>query len=604
MTSVSATFEIWVTLALIVAAVVAYASERVSIELTSAGIVAILLVFFHLFPLPATGAANQLDAERVLAGFANPALMAVVALLVIGQGMVRTGALDHFVRRLVVLRRRHPNGTVALTLVAVLVLSAVLNNTPVVVIFVPIITALSDRLGGSVSGLMMPLSFAAILGGMTTMIGSSTNLLVSSTAMSLGHPPIGFFDFTIPGAVLALVGITYVVLVVPRILPDRASPVRELMEGDGKQYLTQIAVVSGSPLVGQTTTAGMFSSLPEMTVRLIQRGEHAFLPPFDGVALRSGDEVVVAATRKALTHVLETTPKLLKGASGEPGDQILGEVVVAPASRMIGRDLAQLGFHYQTHCIVLGIQRRSRMIRARMDEIRLDAGDVLLVLGTTARVMALRVNRDVLLLERSTRELVDRTRSGRATLIFLLVVGFAASGLVPIVVAAVTGAAAMVAVRCLNIHQAARAIDRRVIFLVGAALALGGALEATGGAQFLAQVLVSTLGAAGPEVVLSAFFLLVAAFTNVLSNNATAVLFAPIAINVAAELGIDPSIFLYALIFAANCSFATPMSYQTNLLVMAPGHYRFSDFVRAGLPLVVLMWVAFSLFAPWYYGLR
>jgi di/tricarboxylate transporter len=603
MTSVSATFEIWVTLVLIVAAVVAYASERVSIELTSAGIVAILLVFFHLFPLPVTGAANQLGAERVLAGFANPALIAVVALLVIGQGMVRTGALDHFVRRLVVLRRRHPNGTVALTLVAVLVLSAVLNNTPVVVIFIPIITALSDRLGGSVSGLMMPLSFAAILGGMTTMIGSSTNLLVSSTAISLGHPPIGFFDFTIPGAVLALVGITYAVLVVPRILPDRASPVRELMEGDGKQYLTQIAVVSSSPLVGQTTTAGMFPSLPEMTVRLIQRGEHAFLPPFDGVALRSGDEVVVAATRKALTHVLETTPELLKGASGEPGDQILGEVVVAPASRMIGRDLAQLGFHYQTHCIVLGIQRRSRMIRARMDEIRLDAGDALLVLGTTARVMALRANRDVLLLERSTRELVDRTRAGRATLIFLLVVGFAASGLVPIVVAAVTGAAAMVAARCLNIHQAARAIDRRVIFLVGAALALGGALEATGGAQFLAQVLVSTLGAAGPTVVLSAFFLLVAAFTNVLSNNATAVLFAPIAINVAAELGIDPSIFLYALIFAANCSFATPMSYQTNLLVMAPGHYRFSDFVRAGLPLVVLMWVAFSLFAPWYYGL-
>ena len=603
MTSVAATFEMWVTLALIVGAVVAYASERIPIELASVGIVAILLLFFHFFPVPATAATNQLDTTQVLAGFANPALIAVVALLVIGQGMVRTGALDHYVRRLIVLRRHHPSGAVALTLVTVLILSAVLNNTPVVVIFIPIVTALSDRLGGSVSGLMMPLSFAAILGGMTTLIGSSTNLLVASTAVSLGRAPLGFFDFTIPGAVLALVGITYAVLVVPRILPDRASPVRELMEGDGKQYLTQIAVGFGSPLVGQATAAGMFPSLPEMTVRLIQRGEHAFLPPFDSVALRSGDEVVVAATRKALTHVLETTPELLKGASGEPGDQILGEVVVAPASRMIGRDLAQLGFHYQTHCIVLGIQRRSRMIRARMDEIRLDAGDVLLVLGRTADVMALRANRDVLLLERSTRELVDRTRSGRASLIFLSVVGIAASGLVPIVVVAVAGAAVMVGVGCLNIHQAARAIDRRVIFLVGAALALGSALDATGGAEFLAHILVSTLGEAGPAVVLSAFFLLVAASTNVLSNNATAVLFTPIALNVAAELGIDPNIFLYALIFAANCSFATPMSYQTNLLVMAPGHYRFSDFVRAGLPLVLLLWVAFSIFAPWYYGL-
>ena len=244
------------------------------------------------------------------------------------------------------------------------------------------------------------------------------------------------------------------------------------------------------------------------------------------------------------------------------------------------------------------------MIRARMDEIRLDAGDVLLVLGQATDVMDLRANRDVLLLERSTHELIDRSRSSRATLIFLTVIAVAASGLVPIVVVAVAGAAAMVTMGCLNVHQASRAIDRQVIYLVGAALALGTALEATGGAQFLAHLLVSTFGNAGPAVVLSAFFLLVAVFTNVLSNNATAVLFTPIALNVAAELGItDPSIFIYAVIFAANCSFATPMSYQTNLLVMAPGHYKFSDFLRAGLPLIALLWLTFSLFAPWYYGL-
>ena len=543
MTSAAATAEMWVTLALIVAAVVAYASERISIELVSASIVAILLLFFHFFPVPAESTANLLDPARLLAGFANPALIAVVALLVVGQGLVRTGALDHLVRRMIVLRRHHPAGAVAVTLLAVLVLSGVLNNTPVVVIFIPIMTALAERLSWSVSGVMMPLRFAAILGGMTTLIGSSTNLLVASTAINLGQDPIGFFDFTVPGLVLAAVGLVYTVAIVPRILPDRASPVLVLIEGHGKQYLTQIAVAPGSALVGQTTAAGMFPALPDMTVRLIQRGEHAFLPPFDGIVLRASDEVVVAAIRKALTHILETTPELLQDASGEPGDQILGEVVVAPASRMIGRNLAQLGFHYQTHCIVLGIQRRSRMIRARMDEIRPDAGDVLLVLGSAADVMALRVNQDVLLLERSTRELVDRTRAGRGMLIFLLVVGVAATGFVPIAVLAVAGAAAMVAAGCLNIHQAARAIDRRLIFLVGAALALGTALEATGGAQFLAQVLVSAVGLAGPAVVLSAFFLLVTAFTNVLSNNATAVLFAPIALNAATELGIDPRVF-------------------------------------------------------------
>tara|TARA_B100001123_G_scaffold242223_2_gene270819 strand:- start:998 stop:2815 length:1818 start_codon:yes stop_codon:yes gene_type:complete len=604
MISVVATFEMWVTMALIVAAVVAYASEKLSIEVTSVSIIAFLLVFFHIFPVTTLHSGSVLDAGKILSGFANPALIAVVALLVIGQGLVRTGALDHFVRRLVILRRRYPNGTIILTLSCVMVLSAVLNNTPVVVIFIPIMTALSDRLGGSVSGLMMPLSFAAILGGMTTLIGSSTNLLVSSTVMNLGHMPIGFFDFTIPGIVLAIVGIAYAIFVLPKLLPDRASPARELMGDIDTQYLTQIAVGSGSPLIGRTANADILAFSSDITIRLVQRGEHAFVPPLDEVTLRAGDEVVVSATREALTHLLENAPEILHGTSSAPGDQILGEVVVAPASRMIGRNLTQLGFHYQTHCIVLGIQRRSRMIRARMDEIRLDAGDVLLVLGQATDVMDLRANRDVLLLERSTHELIDRSRSTRATIIFLTVIALAASGLIPIVVVAVAGAAAMVTTGCLNIHQASRAIDRQVIYLVGAALALGTALEATGGAQFLAHLLVSALGNAGPAVVLSAFFLLVAAFTNVLSNNATAVLFTPIALNVAAELGItDPSIFIYALIFAANCSFATPMSYQTNLLVMAPGHYKFSDFLRAGLPLIALLWLTFSLFAPWYYGL-
>ena len=597
----------WITLGVIAAAVVAYASERLPIELVSATVVAALLLVFHVRPVPAPDGSNMLDAGALLAGFANPALIAVLALLVIGQGMVRTGALDHAVRRLVAFRRHHPAATIALTLLSVIFLSAVLNNTPVVVIFIPIMTALAERMRWSVSGVMMPLSYAAILGGMTTLIGSSTNLLVSSTAVGLGFPAIGFFDFTVPGLVLAAAGFVYVTLVAPRLLPDRASPVQALVEGGGKQFLAQIEARPNSVLVGERAVAGMFEALPDVTVRLVQRGEHAFLPPFDGVVVQTGDEIVVAATRKALTNVVERTPELFQAENDAEADpaatQMIGEVVVAPASRMIGRSLTQLGFHYQTRCIVLGIQRRSRMIRARMDEIRLDAGDVLLVHGRHADIVALRANRDVLLLERSTHELVDRTRVRRAIAIFAVVIALSASGLVPIVIAAVGGAAAMVIGGCLNIHQAARAIDRQIIFLVGAALALGTAMSATGGADYLAHTIVAGLGDAGAAVTLSALFLLVAVLTNVLSNNATAVLFTPIALGAAAELGVDPRVFVYAVIFAANCSFVTPMGYQTNLLVMAPGHYRFSDFVRAGTPLVLVIWATFSLFAPWYYGL-
>ena len=597
----------WITLGVIAAAVVAYASERLPIELVSATVVAALLLVFHVRPVPAPDGGNMLDAGALLAGFANPALIAVLALLVIGQGMVRTGALDHAVRRLVAFRRHHPAATIALTLLSVIFLSAVLNNTPVVVIFIPIMTALAERMRWSVSGVMMPLSYAAILGGMTTMIGSSTNLLVSSTAVGLGLPAIGFFDFTVPGLVLAAAGFVYVTLVAPRLLPDRASPVQALFEGGGKQFLAQIEARPHSVLVGERAVAGMFEVLPDVTVRLVQRGEHAFLPPFDGVVVQPGDEIVVAATRKALTNVVERTPELFQAENDAEADpaatQMIGEVVVAPASRMIGRSLAQLGFHYQSRCIVLGIQRRSRMIRARMDEIRLDAGDVLLVHGRHADIVALRANRDVLLLERSTHELVDRTRVRRAIAIFAVVIALSASGLVPIVIAAVGGAVAMVTGGCLNIHQAARAIDRQIIFLVGAALALGTAMSATGGADYLAHTIVAGLGDAGAAVTLSVLFLVVAVFTNILSNNATAVLFTPIALGAAAELGVDPRVFVYAVIFAANCSFVTPIGYQTNLLVMAPGHYRFGDFVRAGTPLVLVIWATFSLFAPWYYGL-
>ncbi|MBT7755672.1 MAG: TRAP transporter large permease subunit, partial [Candidatus Magasanikbacteria bacterium] len=226
-----------------------------------------------------------------------------------------------------------------------------------------------------------------------------------------------------------------------------------------------------------------------------------------------------------------------------------------------------------------------------------------LVIGQRNNIRGLRVSRDVLLLEWLAREVPVKFRARRATAIFASVVLLAATGTIPIVIAAAGGAAAMLAFGCINIYQATRSLDARVVLLVGSALALGTSLSETGGAEYLAHGLVTGLSGAGPAAMLSAFFLLVALMTNVLSNNATAVLFTPIAVSIARELGVDPMIFVYAVIFAANCSFATPMGYQTNLLVMGPGHYQFRDFVRAGAPLIVVIWVTFSLFAPWYFGL-
>jgi len=279
---------------------------------------------------------------------------------------------------------------------------------------------------------------------------------------------------------------------------------------------------------------------------------------------------------------------------------------VAPGSRMDGRSLSQLNFYAETNCMVLGVERRARMLRSAIESIRLEAGDVLLLAGQSEDILALRSNRDVLLLEWSAVEFPSRRNALLALSIFTAVVATASTGLIAIPVAALSGAALMVIGRCLNIRQAARAVDRRIFLLIGAALAMGTSLSATGGAQYLAEQLLAALAGASPAIILSAFFLLVAALTNVLSNNATAVLFTPIAVSVAAGLGLDAEgtlAFVVAVIFAANASFATPMGYQTNLLVMGPGHYKFKDFMIVGVPLTLLMWIVFSLFAPWYYGL-
>lgn len=609
--------HMWLVFGFIAIAMIAFASEKIDLEISSISVIAGLLLLFTFLPLLDDQGNNLLTTHKILVGLADPALITVLSLLVVGQGIVRTGALEKPIRTLITLRRHHPVLAIAVVLCTVLIISAFMNNTPVVVIFIPLMTALAERLHRSTSTLMIPLSYASILGGMTTLIGSSTNLLVSAAAVQSGQPAINFFDISIPGIVLATVGLLYTMTVIPRLLPDRDSSSEDDTDLSGKQFIVQMEISADSPLVGETAIAGQFPSLKNITIRFIQRDEKHLLPPFDDMALRPRDSVVFAGTRRSLTDAFSDNPQILRDFLEVEGketaqtaelhnvrDQTIAEVVVAPASRMIGRALHQISFHYRTECVVLGIQRRSRMIRtSRMTDIRLESGDVLLLLGKRPDVMRLRNNPDVLLLEWSTRELPALALSLRARLIFGAVILSAATGLVPIVVAAVVGATAMVASGCLNIFQASRSIDRRVLLLIWAALALGAAMQATGGANFIAQQVVSTLEGTGPAVILSIFFLLVACFTNILSNNATAVLFTPVAVNIATNLGVDPMIFIFAVIFAANCSFATPMGYQTNLLVMGPGHYKFMDYFKAGGPLVILLWIVFSIFAPLYYGL-
>ncbi|MFD1694656.1 SLC13 family permease [Roseibium aestuarii] len=589
--------------------IVLYAMERYAIETVSVGAVVAFLVLFTLFPNEAV------TPTGLLSGFANPALITVTSLLIIGQGLFQTDALERPAKLIV----RWTRGRSGLATVPVLCLvgflSAFLNNTPVVVMFLPILSAVAITMGSSPARVLMPLSFITILGGMTTVVGSSTNLLVANIANATTDVHLTFFSFTPLGALLAVVGGIYVLFVMPRLLTVRKTMAEELQGSSGKQFIAQINITYGHPLVGTQSVSGMFPSLKDMTVRLVQRGEKPILPPFENVVLAPGDTVIVAATRTALAKALSARKPLLDGEGGTSPDSpadapplptgtlTLAEAVVAPASRLMGRTLLQSGFHAETGCVVMGIQRRSRMPRMAMNDIRLEAGDVLLVGGDADQVARLRGNRDVLLLDWSQAEVPRRRFAPRALVIFLLVLSLAATGLVPIVVTSVTGVFAMIASGCLNIRQAMRAIDSRIFMLVGSSMAGALALEASGGAEFLATSMVALLKGASPAVMLSALYLIVAILTNFLSNNAAAVLFTPIVIGIAKQIGVSPEAFLVCLIFAANSSFATPIGYQTNLIVMGPGHYRFSDFLRAGTPLVIILWLTFSIVAPWYYHL-
>jgi di/tricarboxylate transporter len=606
---IEAGFEMWGTLLLTAAAIVAYASERISIELTSLGILGALLLLFHIGAM-LTGE-PLLDPEDVLHGFASPALIAVSALLVVGQAMVSTGALEGLARLLIWVSRGSFQRAVVLNLCYVTASSAFLNNTPIVVIFIPILRSIAERFGRPASAVMMPLSFAAILGGMLTLIGTSTNLLVSGELAKLGFPPFGFFDLTVPGLVVALFGGAYVLLLPKLLRPRDLRP--GLVAPEGRQFIAELDIVPGSNLIGESSRAGLFPGIPDVTVRLIQRGDRTILPPFENVVLEAGDVLIVAATRKVLTTIFSKYPGHLLRTSadvGEPpvadaqvSDLVLAEAMIKPASRMVGQTLELTNFAERSRCHVLGIERRARMLRTRLHELRLEPGDVLLLVARQPDIERLRGDPDVLPMEWSASDMPLVHKGPLAAAILAAIVLPATFGLMPIVVTALLGVIALIATGCLNVRQAARAVDRQIVLVIAASIGLGTALEASGGAAYLAELVLDAMADAPPAAVLSALFLLVALLTNVLTNNAAGVLFTPVGVNIAIKLGVDPFPFAIAVALAASCSFATPIGYQTNLLVMGPGHYRFRDFILAGTPLVLIVWLAFSLFAPWYYGI-
>lgn len=605
--------HMWLTFVIIAGGIISYVLEKVPMELTSLGIIASLLFMFQFFPIASMDGTTTIGTRELLAGFADPALITILSLLVVGHGLVKTGAFDRPVKILLIYGRKRPNFILLLTLFIVVIISAFLNDTPVVVIFIPIMISLIKRLKKPPSLYLIPLSYAAILGGMTTLIGSSTNLLVASSYENLSGNSINFFDFVVPGGFLAMIGFIYLTIIAPYLLPKNNGSADQQIQQTGKHFLIQFILTAGNSLVGQKSRAGMFPSIKTMTIQMVQRGSIEYYPPFDDMTLAVGDHVVVATTRNAIKRII-AEDNILFSDVNMFGDstglttclnrgQRIAEVIIPPYSKLDGTFLDQTNKFLTGGSKIIGIERRSRMNRSSLKHMCLKTGDKLLVTGSFLQIQALKLDKNLLPLEWSLEEIPFKADRWKALSIFAAFVLSATTGLLPTSSAAFIAAFLMIISDCITIRNAANAIERKIFMLIGAALAMGTALQVTGGAMFIAMNLVNFLHGNSPALILSSFYLMIALMTNILSNNATAILFTPIAINIAHQVGIDPYIFVTTVIFAANSSFATPMGYQTNLLVLAPGNYRFCDYMKVGIPLIILLWVSYSFFAPWYYGI-
>jgi len=601
----------WFSMAIILVAIILYANDNIPLEITSIAIISSLLIFFHFFPLYHDSGWEKMTVSKILMGFANPALMTVLSLIILGQALIYTGALNEVASIIMRISRNNKFISISMTLLFVCVISAFLNNTPVVVIFIPIIAALAKGVGLSVSKVMIPLSYVSILGGMMTLVGSSTNILVSGILRELDQGELGFFDFTFPGVILASVGFVYVLLFLPGILPDRASMVKKmaLSGDDNRQFVTQVGVDYSSDFVGEKLEKGSLTSFPDISIRMIQRGEHAFLPPFeDDMIIRPRDIIIMSASKKDLSAFYKKYPDTIENEiSNKDNDAdfsnkvTMAEIVVSPTSNVIGKTLEQTGFNAEFDCVVLGIQRQSRTIRSSVTETELASGDVLLVMGRKENILSLHNGKNFLLMEWTTEEIHSGKNAGLSFLIFMGVVSLSAFGIMPITVSSFVGMTMLLVTGCIPLKRAARALDLKIVLMIGSSIALGSALQETGGAEYIARTVVDWMEGFSPLYIMSGLFFLMMVITNILSNNAAAVLFTPIALNLANQMDADPKMFIFAVIFGCNCSFASPIGYQTNLMVMGPGHHKFSDFMKSGIPLAILMWITYTLYSFLYF---
>jgi di/tricarboxylate transporter len=570
-------------LAVVVGTMALFVSQKLRVDLVA------------LCSLAALLGLGLIDHEQALFGFSNPATVTVAAMFVLSAGLVRTGLVGHLGSRLERLAGRSHGQLLLVLCVTIAVLSAFIVNTATVAIFIPIAIALARSRKIQASQVLIPISFASQFGGVCTLIGTSTNILVSSIAVTNGLAAFELFEFAPLGLVMAAVGILYLLLVAPRFLPRRKGEVQAIDKYRLADYLAEFIVGEESPLVGETWRSAASEEAREIDLIKLLRDDDPIWRPAQA-RLAAGDVLLLhgAADQlmkiKDLLHLETLADATIEDQNVASGSMQLVEVLVPPTSRMAGRPLGAVDFRRRYGGIVLALQRRGRIVRERLERVKLAPGDTLLIQTDEEGLERMLRSRDLIVTHEISDLHVRHDRSWVAVAILLAVVGVAALGVLPIYAAALMGALAMVLTGCLDPEEAYQSVDWKVILLLAGILPMGLALQGSGAAAWLVQVVLGPVVAIGPLAVLAGLYVLTATLTETMSNNAAAVLLAPIALSIAAALQVDPRPFLVAITFAASTSFATPIGYQTNTMIYAPGGYRFADYARVGIPLNLLFW--------------
>jgi len=579
-------YELVFVLGLVLVTVALFVAEKYPVDVVALLALGVLLVTGILPP------------EEALSGFSNEAVITIGAMFVLSAGLNRSGTLEVFGTKFTAVAQETVVGATLGLMLAVVLTSAV------VAILLPVIVAVSRDLDISASKLLMPLSFASMFGGVCTLVGTSTNLLVSAIADDHGLEPFGMFEFSALGVVFFAVGTVYMIIVGMKLTPERRKP--EALAGSWRveEYLTELVLSPESDSVGYRIEDAPLTRDLDLDVVKIRRPGRGPLPTMTDMTLEADDALVVRCNVAQLRRLLQKEGVIIEPRARwreedlEPREMVLVEAVVAPNSMLEGETVRSSEFRDRLGGTVIALRHHGRLLREDLNDIRLSAGDALLVETTRERLPQFRASDAFVLVSDQPIHEFRPSKAVPAVAILAFVVGSAALGFLPIVASATAGAVAMVLTGCLTPEEAYRAVDWKIIFLLAGVLSLGVALENTGGAELLSQVLAPVGTRYGSIALVSAVYLATTVLTNAMSNNATAVLVAPIAIAAADAVGADPRPLLMAVTFAASASFMTPVGYQTNTMIYGPGQYRFGDFLRVGGPLNLIFWILATVLIP------